>query len=142
MVRAGLDLIPHPYADPAVKKPSTSTLMAMRAASKGDGNLWAKDIHYPHKDLFVPADFPTSDHRYTVWALKNGNHLMAAEWGNQHQYVYKVVLLEEGFTVENIIVDDDLGGHPCPTINACLAPPGLVQDAPASWMDEATICSS
>jgi len=27
-------------------------------------------------------------------------------------------------------------------VNAYLVPPGLIQDPPASWTDEATICSS
>jgi len=142
VVRAGMDRIPSSIADPEVVLPSVSELMARRAAERGDGNLWAKEIHYPHQDLFTPADFPSSSHKFTVWAIKSGTHLMAAEWGKGYQHRYKVVLLEYGVPVENIVPYDSEGEDLCPTVNACAAPQGLIQDPPASWTDESTICSS
>jgi len=141
VVRAGMDRIPSRDADPEVVLPSTSELMARRAAEKGDGNLWAREIHYPKQDLFIPADFPSSSHIFTVWAIKNGTHLMAAECGKGYQHWYKVVLLEHGVPVENTIPYDSEREDPCPTVNAYLVPQGLIQDPPASWTDEATICS-
>jgi len=67
VVRAGMDRIPSEDAHPEVVLPTTRELMARRAAERGDGNLWAKEFHYPHQDLFVPADFPSSNHAFTVW---------------------------------------------------------------------------
>ena len=128
VVRAGMDRIPLGDANPEVVLPSISELMARRAAERGDGNLWAKEIHYPHQDLFIPADFPSSSHIFTVWAIKSGTHLMAAEWGKGYQHWYKVVLLEHGVPVENTIPYDSEGEDPCPTVNAYLAPQGLIQD--------------
>jgi len=116
--------------------------MARRASETGDGNLWAKEIHYPHKDIFIPTDFPSSNHRFTVWAIKSGTHLMAAKWGKGYQHRYKVVLLEHGVSVENTVPCGSEGEDTCPTVNAYRAPPGLIQDPPSSWTDEATICSS
>jgi len=142
VARAGMDRIPSGDANPEVVLPSISELMARRAGERGDGNLWAKEIHYPHQDLFIPADFSSSSHIFTVWAIKSGTHLMAAEWGKGYQHRYKVVLLEHGVPVENTIPYDSEGEDPCPTVNAYLAPQGLIQDPPASWTDEATICSS
>jgi len=75
-------------------------------AEKGDGNLWQKEIHYPHKDLFIPANFPSSDHNFTVWAIESGTHLMAAKWGKSYQHQYKVVFLEHGVSVENTMPYD------------------------------------
>jgi len=99
---------------------------------KGDGNLWKKEIHYLHKDLFIPTDFTSSDHRFTVWAIQNGTHLMAAQWGKGYQHQYKVVLLEHGVPVENTTPYNSEGEDPCPTVNAYLAPAGLIQDPPTS----------
>jgi len=81
VVRAGMDWIPLGYADPEVVLPSISELMAWRAVERGNSNLWSKEIHYPHQDLFIPADYLSSSHIFTVWAIKSGTHLMAAEWG-------------------------------------------------------------
>jgi len=53
VVHAGMDLIPSGDANPEVVVPSISELMARWAAERGDGNLWAKEIHYRHKDLFI-----------------------------------------------------------------------------------------
>ena len=142
VVRAGLDQITSEHANPAVVLPTIRELMARRAAEKGNGNLQNKDIHYPHKDLFAPADFPSSNYNFTVWAIKKGTHLMAAEWGKSSQHRYKVVLWEHGVPVENTMPYDSKGEDPCPTVNAYLAPPGLIQDPPTSRADEATICSS
>jgi len=142
VVRAGMDLIPSGYADPEAVLPSTRELMARRAAEKGNCNLWATEIHYPHKDLFIPADFPSSDHGFTIWAIKSGTHLMATKWGKGYQHHYKVVFLEYGVPAQNTIPCDSEGEDLCPTVNAYLASPGLIQDPPASWTDEATICSS
>jgi len=86
VVRAGMDRIPLEDAHPEVVLPSISELMTRRAAERDDGNLWAKEFHYPHQDLFVPADFPSSNHAFTVWATKSGTHLMAAEWGKGYQH--------------------------------------------------------
>jgi len=116
--------------------------MARRAAERDDGNLWTKEIHYPHEDLFIPADFLSSNHRFTVWSIKSGTHLMAAEWGKGYQHWYKVVLLEHGVPVENTMLYDSEGEDTCPTVNTYLALPGLIQDPPASWTDEANLCSS
>jgi len=137
-----MDRIPSEYADPEVVLPSTSDLMARRAAEKGDGNLWAKEFQYPHQDLFFPADFPSCNHVFTVWATQSGTHLMAAEWGKGYQHRYKVVLLEHGVPVEHSIPYDSEGGDFCPMVNAYLAPQGLIQDPPASWTYESTVCSS
>jgi len=121
-----------------------------RAAEKGDSNLWKKEIHHPHKDLFIPANFSSSDHRFAVWAIKSGTHLMAAKWGKSHQHRCKVVFLEHGVPVEHTfflmwthsaVPCDSKGEDPCPAVNACLVPPGLIQDPPASWADESAICS-
>jgi len=142
VVHAGMDWISSEDAHPEVVLPSIRELMARRAAERGDGNLWAKEFHYPLQDLFVPANFPSSNHAFTVWAIKNGTHLMAAEWGKGYQHRYKVALLEYGVPVENSIPYDSEGEDPCPTVNACAAPQGLIQDPPASWTDESTICSS
>jgi len=43
--------------------------------------------------------------------------------------------------VENIVPYNSEGEDPCPTVNAGMAPQGLMQDPPASWTDESTICS-
>jgi len=137
-----MDRIPSECADPEVVLSFTSDLMARRAAGKGDGNLWAKEFHYPHQDLFIPANFPSCNHVFTVWATQSGTHLMAAEWGKGYQHWYKVVLLEHGVPVEHSIPYDSEGGDLCPTVNAYLAPQGLIQDPPASWTYESTICSS
>jgi len=142
VVCAGMDWIPLGDAHPEVVLPSTRELMARRAAEPGDGNLWAKEFHYPHQDLFIPADFPSSNHAFTVWATKSGTHLMAAEWGKGYQHRYKAVILEYGVPVERSIPYDSEGEDPCPTVNACAAPQGLIQDPPASWTDESDICSS
>jgi len=142
VVRAGMDRIPLGDAHPEVVLPSISELMAQRAAERGDGNLWAKEFHYPHQDLFIPDNFPSSNHAFTVWATKSGTHLMAAEWGKGYHHRYKAVILEYGVPVVRSIPYDSEGEDPCPTVNACMAPQGLIQDPPASWMDESTICSS
>jgi len=132
VVRAGMDLIPSGDAIPEVVLPSISALMARRAAERGDGNLWAKVIHYPRKDLFIPADFSSSSHIFTVWAIKSGAHLMAAKWGKGYQHRYKVVLLEHGVPVENTIPYNSEREDTCPMVNAYLGPPGLIQDPPTS----------
>jgi len=67
---------------------------------------------------------------------------MAAEWGKSYQHLCKVVLLKLGVPVEHTMPYNPEGEDPCPMVNAYLAPPGLIQDPPASWTDEATICSS
>jgi len=97
--------------------------MAQWAAEKGAGNLWKKEFHYLHKDLFIPANFPSSDHRFAVWAIKSGTHLMAAEWGKGYQHCYKVVLLEHGVSVEHTMPYDSEGEDPCPTVNPIWHPP-------------------
>jgi len=150
VVQAGLDQIPSDHADPEAVSPSIGGSMARRAAEKGDSNLWKKEIHHPHKDLFIPANFSSSDHRFAVWAIKSGTHLMAAKWGKSHQHRCKVVFLEHGVPVEHTfflmwthsaVPCDSKGEDPCPAVNACLVPPGLIQDPPASWADESAICS-
>jgi len=107
VVRVGLDRIPPEYANPEEIVPAIRELMTRRALEKGDGNLWEQHIHYVHKDLFAPADFPSSRHSFTVWAAKSGAHLLAAEGGRGYEQYYKVVRLELGVPVEYIIPYDD-----------------------------------
>jgi len=107
VVRAGLDRIPPEHADPEEIAPAIRELMSRRALEKGDGNRWEQHIHYMHKDLFAPADFPSMRHSFTVWAAKRGAHLVAAEGGIGDEHYYKVVRLELGVPVEHRIPYDD-----------------------------------
>jgi len=102
-----LDRIPPEYADPEEIAPAIRELMAQRALEKGDGNLWEQHIHYLHKDLFAPVDFPSLNHNFTVWAAKSGAQLSAAEGGRSYEQHYKAVSLELGVPVEYIIPYDD-----------------------------------